>query len=211
MLAALVIICAALVLPQAERLPLMAQRALSFLPAVPIDPVAKESAQASTQWRVEMWKQVLPMIPKYLFIGKGYALDPNDLFMAQQSAFRGFGIQATAALVAGDYHNGPLSVVIPFGLFGIIGFAWLLLAGVRVLYHHYRFGDPSIQRINTFILAAFVAKALFFTFVFGSISGDLCVLLGLLGLSTSINGPPRGCPQPATNPGSLTIVGQRAY
>jgi hypothetical protein len=32
-------------------------------------------------------------------------------------------------MYAGDYHNGPLSILIPFGLFGMIAFLWLLGAG----------------------------------------------------------------------------------
>src|SRR5207249_6111641 len=101
------LIAGLLVLPRVENLPIMVQRALSFLPVVPVSPVAREGAQASTEWRVEMWKEALPQVPKYLIKGKGYVIDPSDLFMAEVAAFHGFGIQAAGALVAGDYHNGP--------------------------------------------------------------------------------------------------------
>src|SRR5262249_19203035 len=148
-----------LLLPQVESMPLMVQRALSFLPAVRMDPVAREGAQGSTEWRVEMWKEALPQVPKYFIKGKGYVIDPSDLFMAEVAAFHGgFGIQAAGALVAGDYHNGPLSLLIPFGIFGLVGFMWLIVASLRLLYFHYRYGDPALHRINTFLLAAFVAK-----------------------------------------------------
>jgi hypothetical protein len=197
-------------LPQADQLPLLAQRALSFLPAVPVNEIAKQGAQASTQWRVEMWKEVLPQIPKYLFKGKGYTIDPNDLFLAQISTHHGFGIQAAGALIAGDYHNGPLSVIIPFGLFGLIGFIWLIVAGLRVLYHHHRFGDPALQRVNTFLLAAFLAKTLLFLLVFGGLSSELYVFTGLLGLSVSLNGPPRAGLESETTPATLTVIPERA-
>jgi hypothetical protein len=201
----------AVVFPQADKLPLMAQRALSFLPAVPVNPLAKESAQASTEWRVEMWKQVLPQVPRYFIKGKGYALDPNDLFMAQISAYRGFGIQASGAVVAGDYHNGPLSVLIPFGVFGLIGFIWLMVAGLRLLYFYHRFGPPEFQRINTFLLAAFLAKVCFFVFIFGSINSDLCTFLGILGVSVSLNGAPEAATEPELSPEPLTVFSERAY
>jgi hypothetical protein len=207
----LVILIGAIVLPQAERLPLMAQRALSFLPAVPVNPVAKQSAEASTEWRVEMWKQVLPQVPKYFIKGKGYALDPNDLFMAQLSAFRGYGIQASGAVVAGDYHNGPLSVLIPFGVFGLIGFVWVVVAGVKLLYFYSRFGEPELRRVNTFLLAAFLAKVVFFTFVFGSLNSDLCMLLGMLGFAVSLNGAPDAVVEQETSPAPLTVFSERAY
>jgi len=205
------LLAALLVLPNAEKLPIMAQRALSFLPAVEVDPAAKESARSSTEWRVEMWKQVLPQIPKYLIKGKGYDIDPGDLFLAQQSAHRGFAIQAAQSMVAGDYHNGPLSVLIPFGIFGVIGFTWLLVAAVRVLYYHYRFGDPSLHRVNTFLLAYFVARILFFLFIFGSLTSDLYALLGMLGLSISLNGAPHPAPEPEPGPEALTVFPERVY
>jgi hypothetical protein len=200
----------ALVFPQADKLPVMAQRALSFLPAVQVSPLARESAQASTEWRVEMWKQVLPQVPRYFLKGKGYALDPNDLFMAQISAYRGFGIQASGAVVAGDYHNGPLSVLIPFGIFGLIGFVWLLIAGVKLLYFYHRFGNPKYQRVNTFLLAAFLAKIVFFVFIFGSINSDLCTLLGMLGVAVSLNGAPEVAVE-EPSPAPLTVFSEGAY
>jgi hypothetical protein len=207
----LALLFGAVVFPHADKLPLMAQRALSFVPAVPLNPVAKESAQASTEWRVEMWKQVLPQVPHYLLKGKGYALDPNDLFMAHLSIARGFGIQASSAVVAGDYHNGPLSVIIPFGLFGLIAFVWVMIAGLRLLYYYHRFGDRDLRRINTFLFAAFAAKLAFFVLVFGSLSSDLCTFLGILGLAVSFNGAPQTAVEPETSSEPLTFLSERAY
>jgi len=152
---------------------------------------------------------VLPQVPKYLLKGKGYVIDPNDLFMAQISAHHGFGIAAAGAVVAGDYHNGPLSVLIPFGIFGLIGFIWLIVAGLRVLYYHHRFGDPALQRINTFLLSSFVAKTLIFVFIFGGFSSELCGFLGLIGLSVSLNGAPQGRLESELNPKALTVFSER--
>ena len=173
--------------------------------------MAKESAKSSTEWRIEMWKLVLPQVPIYLIKGKGYALDPNDLFMAQLSAQHGFGIQAAGSLVAGDYHNGPLSVLIPFGVFGAGAFIWLLVAGVRLLNHYHQFGDPALQRINTLLLATFVAKAALFVFVFGSLSTDLFIFTGLVGLGISLNGPPQPALEQETSTEALTVFSERAY
>jgi O-antigen ligase/polysaccharide polymerase Wzy-like membrane protein len=199
------------ILPNAEKLPIMAQRTLSFIPAVPVDPIAKESAQTSTEWRVEMWKAVLPQVPRYLLKGKGYAFDPNDLYMAQQSVNHGYGVQAAGAIVAGDYHNGPLSVLIPFGIFGFFGFIWFLVASLKVLYYHYRFGAPELHRVNTFLLAAFAAKTFFFIFIFGALSGELFMFIGIIGLSIALNGPPTPSLQPETSEESLTVMPARVY
>jgi hypothetical protein len=174
----------------AERLPLGIQRSLSVLPFIRLDPLAEMSAEASTGWRLQIWQDVIPLIPQYLLVGKGYA------FSGTQQAQMGRASMESTELV-GDYHNGPLSVILPFGMFGAIAFVWLLVAGLRVFYHNYRFGDPAYQNINTFLFAYFIAKVIFFLGVFGGLHGDLPVFLGLLGLSISLNG---GVAKPAVLP-----------
>jgi hypothetical protein len=174
----------------AGRLPLSFQRSLSILPFLPLDPIVRMDAEASNGWRLQMWADVIPEIPQYLLRGRGYA------FSATEQAQMG-RTNLESVELAGDYHNGPLSVLLPFGMFGAIAFAWLLVAGIRVLYHNHRFGDPAYQNLNTFLFAYFVAKVIFFLAVFGSLHSDLPVFLGLLGLSISLNG---GVAKPAVAP-----------
>jgi hypothetical protein len=174
----------------AERLPLSFQRSLAVLPFIHLDPLAEMSAQSSTVWRLEMWQEVIPQIPQYLLLGKGYAFSATE--QAQIGSFNMEGVE-----LVGDYHNGPLSVLLPFGMFGAIAFVWLLIAGARVLYNNYKFGDPAYQNINTFLFGYFIAKVIFFLGVFGGLHGDLPVFLGLLGLSISLNG---GVAKPAVAP-----------
>ena len=91
-------------------------------------------------------------------------------------------------MLAGDYHNGPLSVIIPFGIFGSLAFAWFLWAGCRVTYQNFLFGDPAFHRINTFLFVFFLVKIVFFMTVFGGLVVDLTMFVGLVGLSISLNG-----------------------
>jgi hypothetical protein len=176
-------------IPVAEKLPLVIQRTISFLP-LKVSPIAERSASGSTEWRVNIWKTVLPEIPKYLLKGKGYAMDPQAMFLESESARRGedpsFGIQ-----LVGDYHNGPLSVIMPFGIFGVIGFVWFIAASIRLLLRNWRCSDPRLKLINTFLLAAFVARIVFFCFVFGGLYSELFIFTGLVGLSVSLNGQPK--------------------
>ena len=188
---------AALVLPNAEKLPLAVQRTISFLP-VKVDPAAERSASDSTAWRIEVWKVALPQIPKYFFKGKGFKMDPNELYMTEMSAQHHVMNPYEAPLVTGDYHSGPLSVMIPLGIFGVIAFVWVLVAGVRYLVHNRKFGDERLRNINTFLLAFFVAKIVFFVGVFGSMYSDLYTFMGILGLSVSLNGVPKPAPEPET-------------
>jgi len=105
--------------------------------------------------------------------------------------------------MAGDYHNGPLSVIVAFGIFGVIAFVWFMVAALRVLYRNYQFGDSAHHRLNTFLLAYFVARALLFMSVFGSLYSELAFFTGLVGLSISLNG---GVAKPVVVPQPVPVL-----
>jgi hypothetical protein len=69
----------------------------------------------------------------------------------------------------------------------------------RVTYQNYKHGDPAVGKINRFLFAFFLARVIFFIFVFGSLYTDLALFTGLVGLSVSINGGVAG-PQKAVQP-----------
>lgn len=182
-----VVLAGTLLTAFATRLPLSVQRSLSVLP-IEIDTAARLNADASVEWRLQMWKLLLPQVRQYFFLGKGYALDPTDLYFATESIRRGLADDYEGAVVAGDYHNGPLSVIIPFGIFGLLAFIWFLAAGIRLLYQNYRFGDPALSKINTFLLSYFVARSIFYFVGFGALHSDMPMFLGALGFSVALNG-----------------------
>jgi hypothetical protein len=184
-----------IILPQANKLPLTAQRALSFLPGR-FDPVATQSARATLDWRFEMWEEVLPEVPRYFFHGKGFGFDAGDLYLAAESQRRFQSEALTGTILAGDYHNGPLSILIPLGIYGLLAFLWFLVAGLRVLHRNCRLGSPDYRNVNSFILAAFAARAFFFFTGFGALATDMAFFAGLLGLSVALNGPEEALVRP---------------
>ncbi len=173
-------------LPILPRLPYVVQRSLAFLP-LPVDPMVRQDVSYSNNWRLEMWKDVLPDLPKYLLMGKGYALDPRDLEIALEGSWRGKVGGWTGARVAGDYHNGPLSVFVPLGGAGSLAFLWFLFAGGRVLCLNCRHGDPALRFINQLLFGCFIARTIFFFAVFGCLWLDLAVFVGLVGFGLSLN------------------------
>lgn len=181
------VIAMVLLINYSDRLPLSMQRAVSFLP-LDVDPAVKQAARASTEWRLEMWKFVWPDVPKYLFRGKGYSMDPQAMYMLTDASTQSFTQSYEWAAFTGDYHNGPLSLVIPFGLYGVAAFLWFLAVGLRVLYNNYRYGAPWLRSVNAYLLAFFIARALFFMIIFGAFSADLFYFTGALGLSVALNG-----------------------
>jgi hypothetical protein len=183
--------------PMANRLPNSFQRVLSFLP-VNVDPAVRGEAQGSLDWRIEMWMALLPQVPQHLLLGKGYAISREDYqMMGTDTAFHTYDPAEQGLALAGDYHSGPLSVILPFGLWGVIVFVWFLIAGFWALHHNRRYGDPALHTINTFLFGAFLAHTIAFIFIFGGLSGDVAVFAGYLGLSISLNG---GICRPAREP-----------
>ncbi len=177
--------------PLAPKLPYAAQRALSILPLpLQIDPAAQKDAQESWDWRVKIWHGVLPQVSQYLWLGKGYLISPLDynFVMGWDASIHSQFAENEGLALSDDFHNGPLSIVIPLGIWGIIGFLWFLVVTARVLYANYRYSPPSLKTINTFLFAYFVGEAFFFLIIYGSFYEDLLQFTVALGLSVSLNG-----------------------
>jgi hypothetical protein len=187
------------VVPLARHLPFTFQRALTFLPLpLDLDSDARLSADASANWRFEMWKALLPQIPPHLLLGKGYAISMEDFqMMGGAVAFHSVDITQEGLALSGDYHSGPLSVIIPFGIWGVVAFLWLLTGSTWVMYCNYRYGDESLRTINTFLWVSCLLFIIRFLFIFGGLNGDLMALAGMVGFSIALNG---GVRQPAPQP-----------
>jgi hypothetical protein len=183
------LLTAIICLPMANRLPLPVQRVLTLLP-VNIDATVRWDAQSSLGWRLELWKALLPQVPSHLLLGKGYAITQMDAqLMGRDSPFQSNDDPSQQGLaISGDYHSGPLSVILPFGIWGAITVLWFLGAGIWALRRNRLYGDPALKTVNTFLFAAFVTKTLSFMIIFGGFSGDIQGFIGFLGLSICLNG-----------------------
>jgi hypothetical protein len=63
-----------------------------------------------------------------------------------------------------------------------------LIAGFRVLYSNYCYGDAGLRRTNSVLLSYYLANGVSFFFIFGALSSQLYIFLGAVGLSVSLNG-----------------------
>lgn len=107
-----------MLLPFAHLLPQVAQRAISVIPIAKVDAAVAWDAEATKQWRLDMWNLLWPEIPKYLIVGKGYGIDATEQYLLMETVKRGKAATWEVSMLHGDFHNGPLSVIIPFGIFG---------------------------------------------------------------------------------------------
>jgi hypothetical protein len=170
-----------------NKLPLSVQRTLTFLP-LDLDSTARRDAEGTLEWRFQMWKIIVPEIPRYLLLGKGFTYSGTDFFLTQEAMRRGMFQSYESTLISGNYHQGLLTLIIPFGIWGVIGFAWFCFASVRALYSNYRFGESSLKQVNTCLLSLFVARLIFYVIFYGQFDLDLPVFVGFVALSISLNG-----------------------
>lgn len=195
----------ALSLPFSTRLPYSFQRALSIL-GMPVSAEVEFDTSNSNEWRVRMWKRVIPQIPEYLILGKGYGMNVRDSMTTQDLVFSHRTDNTESAQLASDYHSGPLSVIIPLGIFGALTVIWFWLAGFRLLLANYRHGAPELKTINTMLLAFFVAKIFHFLLVFGALQLDLYVFTGTVAFGVALNG---GVAKRAVAPAAQPVPGPR--
>ncbi len=171
----------------ASKLPFSVQRSLTFVPLLQIDPRARLDAEASQEWRLQIWKDALPTVPKYLLLGKGYAISKSELAVASNQAFQYAG-NFEQVEISGNYHSGPLSVVIYFGIWGVVALLWFWIASLRALWFNYHYGDPALRTVNIFLLSYFIARILLFLVIFGGLYSDMFYFTSVMGLSVSLNG-----------------------
>ncbi len=198
------VVAVGLVIPFASRLPFVMQRGLSFLP-LDFNQEAIASAEASSNWRITLWTDMAQQIPKYFFVGKGYAISLEDWSNIQSSANANtVGGENDSLALSSDFHNGPLSVIIPFGIWGVFAFTWIIGVAIWILYRNYRYGRPDIKRANRYLLAIFISKFLIFMTVFGALQGDIGTLLSFVGLSIALNyGVAKAGGQPLPQPAAI--------
>ncbi|MEY4388074.1 MAG: hypothetical protein RLY20_3357 [Verrucomicrobiota bacterium] len=169
-----------------DKLPISVQRSLTFLP-LKLDAWVRQEAQGSLDWRIEMWDYLNKEVPANLVVGKGYAIDPDAMRMSMFNSSYDYGPKSEWAMLTGEYHNGPLSVVIPFGIWGVVAFLWFLTAGAMRLHWHYRNCDPDMVTINRVLFALFLARIAFFIFLIGSLYSGLVEFAFLAGLGEALN------------------------
>jgi hypothetical protein len=184
------ILAVAVIIPFSNKLPIALQRSISFLP-VKVDPQVQLDAEASKGWREEMWRDVWPKVPQYLLLGKGYALHAEDFDYMGNGTFANMGANFDASgqglAVSMDYHNGTLSTLMPFGIWGMISYIWVTAACLFILVRNYLYGDEEIKTVNRFWLVMGISNVFGFFFLFGAYSDNIGFMAKLAGFSVAMN------------------------
>jgi hypothetical protein len=167
-------------------LPGNVQRALSPFPGTWEERYV-EAADASTEWRVEMWKEALftDYWIQNKLLGDGLGFTRRELLLMEaieQGTEVGMGssgltIQQEGMMIAGGYHSGPVQTIRTVGYVGLLV---LVLGMCRMAVHAHR----QIRRcrgtewypLSLYIGIPAIILPIFFTFVFGDFGKDVAAL-----------------------------------
>lgn len=155
-------------------LPQVAQRAFSFLPGTWNESVLVD-AQGSTDWRIEMWKEVLTS-DRYIqnkIIGDGLGIHKANMeYIMEMSHTGGYvtdEMSRERAMLAGDYHSGPVTSI---GVVGYVGLLVFLVALVVLAIRAHKLiirsrGESYFCEVLFFCLPM-VWQPLFYVFIMGN-------------------------------------------
>jgi hypothetical protein len=175
----------ALLIPLTPHLPTPVQRSLSFLP-LPVDPIVRFEAEGTLSWRESLWKELLEDVPQYFWLGKGMTVSTVDMESAKTFEILGAS-RWYVSYLTGEHHNGFLSVIIPFGIWGLLALLWLLGAGLWVLARNFRHGRAELRSVNAYLLASYVAWMVLYFSYWGTLYWALRDATGLLALGVALN------------------------
>ena len=166
-------------------LPTPVQRSLAILP-LPVDPTVRLDSEGTIMWREQLWGMFIQEVPRYFWLGKGMAVSTTD--MELRDVFeKASGGNLYGSYIVNEHHNGLIGVLLPYGIWGLLSFIWLLWAGIWVLAHNFRHGSEALRHVNAFALAAFLAWIPIFFTVQGTLHWQLKNFTGLVGLSVALN------------------------
>jgi hypothetical protein len=183
---------ATLLVSFSDKMPFTVQRSMSFLP-LKWTPDVVISAEGSSEWRLRMWRDLWPKVPQYLLLGKGYTITEEDYNYIGQGAFANLGgpqldNSQQSLAISSDYHSGPLSTLIPFGIWGAIGMVWLMGATLFVLYRNYQYGPEDLRVFNIYLLVSNFSGIIAFFFIFGAFHSAVGGFGLAAGFSIAMNG-----------------------
>jgi len=178
-----------------DRLPMTAQRALSFLP-LKVDPTVRLDAEGSTQWRLDMWQVIIPEIPKYLLLGKAIRLTRRSYGWPNKKPSKAISQVGKCSrwpgITIADHFR--LSCLSGFGVYLALSGCWARAS--RCFIKTIVSGIRPCQKVNTFFLAYFITETIIYFTVFGAFNSQLYIFTGVLGMSVALNGGVLKAPRP---------------
>lgn len=159
-------------------LPRAVQRAVSFIPFLPVDVAIAERAGESSTWRFELWRDYcIPNVPQYLLVGRGIAHDITG-FAWLQSKWYG---TADFYYYMGRYHSGPFTLLLDLGLPGFMTFTLFFLLVLKdswsTMRRYASKCDTILSRYYIYLTLLMSFEVFNYYFIFGDVRSSLFRML----------------------------------
>lgn len=150
----------------AERLPLAAQRAISFLPGVNVDSSARIDAYNTLEIRRVLRKIGMEMVPQYFWLGRGFQVAAVDYSWYWDPT------TVTGHVNVGRFFNGFVGLMVNTGVFGTTFMLMFLISGTflawRILRRLRIYGcDDDFLRLCRLVSSLWIANVFAFLFLHG--------------------------------------------
>jgi hypothetical protein len=164
--AAVVALSLTLTYGYADRFPLAAQRAVSFLPGISLEHLAKDDGLGTIATRRLLIQAGLELMPQYFWLGRGFGRYVDHYAEYWQTGW------VTAHLNQGVFFNGFIGLMINTGIWGTLSMFTFLGAGtvivLRIIRHLRRFGcEDQFSRMCSVLIGMWMANVLAFIFLHG--------------------------------------------
>lgn len=169
-------------------LPPTMQRAVSFVPFTQIDYRVIMNAAHSVDWRVEIWDFALQDLSRYWLVGRGVAFNVLEAIQSLGLAV-GSG-DSFQAYHTHTYHSGPITLLIDFGIPGLLIFLGFTIFLIKIIYRIATDVAKESTLASKYILylsVSFFFQAVSFWLIFGDV-GWLSELIMMAATIFILNG-----------------------
>lgn len=153
-----------IVIANIQRMPLSAQRALSYIPGVKINSMARSDSSGTLETRRLLRDAGTRLIPEYVWMGRGFGMPNQDFSHLWDPT------QVTIHVNQGRFYNGFIGLMVNTGLFGTIFMtlflgsgslvAWRLIKYLRIYGVH-----DNFSRVTCIVASTWMANIIAF-FIF---------------------------------------------
>lgn len=167
-----------------DYLPFPIQRSLSFLPFITVPQDVILDAVGSNEFRVMIWDIVLDEIKDNLLVGKGLTFSSDDYYWATETDIASI----ESFVITGNFHNGPLSLLIGFGFPGLILFILIFSISIFKLNNirKCKWNNPILENYFIIFYCYYIVEVFIFIVIYGDLNKKLLFILILYAILKSI-------------------------
>lgn len=170
-----------------DTMPLSAQRAVSFLPGIEVDPVALDSSEGTLDARRQLRNIGMGMIPRYFWEGRGFGFSSSGMDFSQLARYDVGAAVIQEHVALGRFYNGFIGLMVITGSPGTLSILIIVGAGTILAVSILKrvvtsTTDTALERTAALGATGFLSSVI----IFFGIHGDAEYALKGFGLSTGI-------------------------